>query len=153
MAKVRKKNNAAKRSMNIAKGFTSGLGVAQVNEDLCHVVDLKKNCKYKTPSALLVKQFSNVAHKWTILLCVFCTESNGKRKLVTEQITLADRRYQRDLISFYKDAHRALIDECDKQMVVNDVGWIASPALDVDFDIEQSSCLLEQLGAWKQKDK
>jgi len=140
-----KKNSNAMRARRLSKIFTHGLGIAQINHEKCHIVDLKNNCKYKHTTRSVIAQFSDNPHKWSILLACFCDDGENKY-LKTEQINLASPYYQKDLLEFLRDSHNALAGQCN-QSHLRGLGWIASSD-DVDFDIEQAELLFNKLGVW-----
>ena len=140
-----KKNSNAMRARRLSKVFTHGLGIAQINHDKCHVVDLRKGCKYKNATKSIIAQFTDNPHKWSILLCCFC-ENGNEQYIKTEQINLASPYYQKDLLEFLRDNHNELAKSCN-QSHLRGLGWIASTD-DVSFDLEQAELLLQQLGAW-----
>ena len=141
-----KKNNNAERQYRLARAFTSAYAVAQVNDKACEVVDLSKNMKVRAVSRTLVTQLTDIKHKWTVLLCVACTESNGKHKLVTDQITFTDRKHQSELRDFLLTEHRLMADDCATKMTVNGLAWLATPMPDIDFQLEAVDHLLIELG-------
>lgn len=142
-----KKNSKAMRARRLSSIFTNGLGIAQINHDHCHVVDLGKNCKYKNPSKSLIAQFTDNPHKRSILLCCFC-EGDTEQYIKTEQINLASAYYQKDLLEFLRDSHNELAESCNKKHL-RGLGWIASTN-DIDYDLEQAEILFQQLGAWNE---
>ena len=142
-----KKNNNFERKYKMARAFTSSYAVAQVNSNACEVVDLSKNLKVRQVSRTLVEQLTKIKHKWTVLLCVLCTESNGKHKLVTDQITFKHRKHQSELREFLLAEHRLMADDCASKMTVNSLAWIATPLQDIDFQLEEVDNLLIELGA------
>ena len=141
----KKKNSNAMRARRLSSIFTHGLGVAQINHEKCHVVDLRKAEKYKNATRSIIAQFTDSPHKWSILLCCFC-ENNGEQYIKTEQINLASAYYQRDLLEFLRESHNELAESCN-QPHLKGLGWIASTD-DVDFDLEQAEVLFQRLGAW-----
>lgn len=140
-----KKNSSAMRARRLSKIFTHGLGIAQINHEKCHVVNLVKACKYKNATSTMIAQFTDNPHKWSILLCCFC-ENEGERYLKTEQINLASPYYQKDLVEFLRDSHNELAESCN-QPHLRGLGWLASTD-DVNFDLEQAEILFSSLGAW-----
>jgi hypothetical protein len=126
--------------------FTNGLGVAQINHDIAHIVNLGACERHKHPTASLIKHFSDVPHKWSILLCCFC-EDDSQQYLKTEQINLASAYSHRDLVTFLRDAHNALAESCNQGHLIG-LGWLASTD-DVDFNLKNAENLFEQLGAWE----
>ena len=134
------------RARRLAKIFTQGLGIAQINHDKCHVVDIKKGSKHTNPTRSLIAQFTDTPHKWSILLCCFC-DNNGEKYLKTEQINLAYAYYQRDLLEFLRDSHNKLAESCNQAQLTG-LGWLASTDR-IEFDLERTEKLLESLGAWE----
>ena len=133
------------RARRLSSIFTHGLGIAQLNHDKCHVVDLRNAKKYKNATRSIIAQFSDNPHKWSVLLCCFCI-NNGEQYIKTEQINLASAYYQKDLLEFLRDAHNELAESCNQTHIIG-LGWIAATE-NVDFDLEQAEILLQRLGAW-----
>lgn len=143
--KRKSKNCNVRRLRRLATTFSADLGIAQINEEKCHLVDLRRNRKHPSPSKSLISLFTDHPHKWSILLACFCV--NGSERYVkTEQINLAAPYYQSDLLEFLKEAHGELARQCN-QSHLSGLGWIASTS-NVDFDVEQAELLLDELGAW-----
>jgi hypothetical protein len=93
----KKKNCKVMRARRLASIFTHGLGIAQINHEHCHVVDLRKAEKYKNPTKSIIAQFTDNPHRWSILLACFCDDGDSQY-LKTEQINLASAYYQKDLL-------------------------------------------------------
>ena len=98
------------------------------------------SCKTKKPvkqiSPALAKALGETAFKWSVLLVVWCKESNGKDKTLTQLIKTAAYRHE-DLTDFLKQEHQAMIDSCKCEVV--DAGWSAQPNAwtdDIDLILE-----------------
>lgn len=98
------------------------------------------SCKTKKPvkhiSPALAKALGETAFKWSVLLVVWCKESNGKDKILTQLIKTAAYRHEA-LTDFLKQEHQAMIDSCKCEVV--DAGWAAQPNAwtdDIDLILE-----------------
>ena len=142
----KKKNNHTERKYSMNKAITSNYGVIRMNTGLCYVLDLSTNRVLFQPSAVVKNALMQEAYKWTIMLVVGCTESNGKFKMVTDQFTFKDRRTHKDLAKYLGTEHTALAEKCEKHNTVDYVGWIGSVIPNVDFDLEATASLFKTLG-------
>lgn len=86
------------------------------------------SCKTKKPvrqiSQALAKALGETAFKWSVLLVVWCKESNDKDKIITQLIKTVAYRHEA-LTDFLKSEHQAMIDNCKCEVV--DADWSAQP--------------------------
>jgi hypothetical protein len=141
----KKKNNNHERAYKLSKSFTRKYAVVRINADPCRVLDLDKNRVILRPSTTITNQLMKIAHKWTVMLIVGCTESNGKFKMVTDQITFSDRRTHAQLSDYLGNEHQTMLEQCSKNMKINYVGWIGTLLPDTDFTLEATEEMFQRL--------
>ena len=144
-----KKNSNAMRARRLSKVFTHGLGIAQINHDNCHVVDLRKGCKYKNATKSIIAQFTDNPHLWSIYLTCFCDDGMGNahsRYNISHNFTLPAPFYQKDLVEGLRDSHNELARGCNQKHLTG-LGWLAVTD-DIDFDSVDTDKIFRELGAW-----
>jgi hypothetical protein len=124
---VRKRHNPLKRLQTQAEIAVHDLALVMSFAD--EYVDL---LKIKTGKPVRIGQacadaLNNMQFNWFIILAVYCIESNGKRKLITQPLPMIGRYRHDELTAFLRDAHQAMQDEAAKQNEVVNAGWAAVP--------------------------
>lgn len=123
----RKKHNPVKRLIRQSKIAVMDLALTMSFAD--ELVELQK---YKTGEFVacghsVAQALNRTAFRWFVVLAVYCIESNGKRKLVTQPLKL-EADYKHDaLTDFLRDAHQKMQDECRSKCQVINAGWAAAP--------------------------
>lgn len=134
---IRKKHNMAKRLQTMAQATL---------KDVAIVMSLSategKYIAYNThkghvfiPGKATARTIAGCTFKWSYLLVVWSTESNGKERMITEFQRMAAPYRQETLMPYLNKVHADLIhQEQDRGNAVYDVGYVAMPVADPDDD-------------------
>jgi len=145
MKKRNKKNNPNKRKNVFARTKLSGYGFAAVNDKKHEAFNtLSMNPVFNVEQSIF-NMASKAQIKWNMFMVVNCTESNGKTKLISDQIMMKDERFISDIDDFLDNEYSDLIDRCAKVMTVNYAGWMATPNRRFEPSSEQIESLMNQL--------
>ena len=142
--KKRKKNNHAERQYRMSLAMTKGYGLARVNDSGVEAVDLVKFKRIDKVSYSTAKMMTDIPHRWNLFLIVNCTESNGKVKLICDQIQMQDRRMKSQISDFLSAEYDALLNDCASKMTVNYAGWIATTMRDIEPSDSEIELLMNQ---------
>lgn len=148
--RVKKGNkNTIKQAMN--KIFMRDVAIVQLNNNPIELIDLQTMKINRRPATVMKRAIMEERYRWSVGLLAFCTESNGKRKMVIEVLNMGSANYHRDIADVLIDNHREMLIECDKIMTVESVGLIAAPYYKVEFQNTAGiMTLFESMGAYEQ---
>lgn len=150
----RKAHNPTKRLITQSKIAVS---------DLCLVMsfanELVECVKYKTGKIVGISQsvaqaLNKTAFEWYVILAVYCLESKGKQKLVTQPLKLTAPYRHDQLTDYLREAHQKMQDECESKMKVVNAGWVAVPvpyASPEEMDLDLIKILNDEMH-WSYKD-
>ncbi|WNO60406.1 hypothetical protein [Rheinheimera sp. MMS21-TC3] len=87
------------------------------------------------PGKATDRTIAGCTFKWSYLLVVWSTESNGKERMITEFHRMASPYRQETIIPYLNEVHTKLIhQDQDKGNAVFDAGYVAMPVADPDYD-------------------
>ena len=114
--------------------MAKGIAMAQLNDNKCELIDTNTMRIHKRPDRLKLQALTELRHRWTVLLLVFCTESNGKLKMVSDYHAFGSYNTQAEITDLITEHHIELARECEAVMTVNAVGFFAIPAYKYPLD-------------------
>lgn len=131
------------RKSNVAIYYVGG-------HKACGFVDLDSLEILKTTN-FLANTVTARKLNWSILNCVFLRESNGKYKIIAEEVGSPHECYQHQLSDSLFDTHKALVNDLVakglKKNILN-VGWLAVPFKYSFDDMEMVDKLFTKLGVY-----
>lgn len=129
----------------------SSLGVMYISGDkYCGMVNLITMERFN-PTQKLCDMLLTTRLNWTVVNCVFLKESNGKTKLIMEEIASPLRCYQHQLSNSLQELHLDLLEEWEAKAGKNitGLGWLATPySADLDSQYEHINNLFNKYGAY-----
>lgn len=147
MSKARKKHSMKARHAVMSRIATRGLYVVMIGGKGCKIWDEKVN-KFINPSKILEAAICDVAHKWSILVSVFC-ESDREQYIKSEIIEAAVPYLQSSLAEYATEKHNEVVKSSNPKHFFG-CGWVASPE-GVDVSEEFAGKLFDAAGAWETK--
>ena len=123
----RKPHNKIKRLITQSKIAVRGIAlVMSFSDKLVDCVN-QKTGKPILIGPAVADALNRTQFKWFVILAVYCTERNGKRKLVTLNLPLKAEYRHDELTEFLSATHQNMQDECAAKMTVINSGWAAVP--------------------------
>lgn len=147
---IRKKHNMAKRLQTMAQATLKDVAIVMslsATEGKYIAFNTKVGHVF-IPGKATARTIAGCTFKWSYLLVVWSTESNGKDRMITEFQRMAAPYRQETLMPYLNKVHADLIhQEQDRGNAVYDVGYVAMPVADQDDDKAYSIMLntLEQV--------
>lgn len=123
----RKSHNPIKRLIRQSKIAVMDLALTMSFADKFVELQKYKSGEFVPCGQSIAQALNKTAFNWFILLAVYCIESNGKRKLVTQPLKLEAAYKHNDLTELLRDVHQKLQDECRSKCQVINAGWAAAP--------------------------
>ena len=130
MKKRNKKYNPTKFDHLGFKKVIDTVGIFQVGEEYCNIVNINTLKSIKV-SRKLADIISNNKFEWSVLCCVMCANDN-ERYMKAVQVNSSKPMLQSELTDFLREEHKKLLANCNENHLV-EVCWIAAPNA-CDFD-------------------
>lgn len=129
-----KKGSGSLIRRNMNKIFMKNVATLQLNAEPLHLFDLDTMKINHRPTYVQKQTIMNDRHRWSVGLLLFCTESNGKRKMVLVQLNFGSANNYEALCSELILTHREMIKEYDSKVKIESLGVIATPNYKFEFD-------------------
>lgn len=147
---VRKPYNPHERDRRKAEILIKGHAVAYVTgQKTCHIIDMN-TLQPITARLNRATAFTEFAHQWSYFIAVLGIDEKGQQYLKAEQVSLIDRRKQRDLADAFNDYHQDYVKRSMNPNHLVGAGWIAS-AEGAAISERQAMDIFTVLGAWDEK--
>ena len=144
----RKPHNMQRRYQRQAKYAIQGVGAAFVTgHKYVECVDLKRRGIIKA-GPHLARAITNVAHKWSFILCVLGVDHEGKPYVKGEEHVMAVPYKQESLVHYLNEQHQEYIKKYANKQQMIAAGWIASPE-GMELNTELAHDIFDKMGAFQ----
>lgn len=134
---IRKKHNMAKRLQTMAQATLKDVAIVMSLSatEGKYIAFNTKGGHVFIPGRATARTIAGCTFKWSYLLVVWSTESNGKERMITEFQRMAAPYRQETIMPYLNEVHTKLIhQEQDRGNAVFDAGYVAMPVADPDDD-------------------
>lgn len=122
-----KKGTGSTISRKMNDIFMRDTAIIQLNAEPLHLLDMSTMKINHRPTRERKHAIMNNRHRWTVGLLLFTTESNGKKKMVIEQLNFGSANNYEFLCDSLISAHREMLREWDSKVTIESLGVISTP--------------------------
>lgn len=132
--------------------FVKNAAIVQLNANPLELFELDTMKINRGSNGQYKDMIMNRRHRWSVGLLLFTTESNGKRKMILNQLNFGSANTYEVLCDELISCHREMLAEYDSKLTIESLGVIATPNYKYEFDTIHNDIdsIFELMGCYEQ---